>query len=293
MSNLHYLQKLEYFLVSFKKNITRSGFSCPSCAHKKSFVLDRKYLFTTLRRCTKCRLLFRAPTISPEDSISFYRLKYSDGFATDLPSTKALNIFMKTNFKGSEKDFSYYISVLRSLGCEKGDSLLDFGCSWGYGSFQLKEAGYKVKSFEISESRCNYAKEKLGLEAYSEISKLKGPFDIFFSSHVLEHVPSVSKTIDYAWEVLRPGGLFVAFAPNGSKLFKKNNYNAWHKAWGLVHPTFIDDEYYKNTFSVLPILIASSPYPLDMIAEWSQFQDTLILDLSGGELLFAIRKPKS
>ena len=51
--------------------------------------------------------------------------------------------------------------------------LLDFGCSWGYGSFQLKKQGYKVYSYEISKPRSNYAKTKLNIKIIDNWARLK------------------------------------------------------------------------------------------------------------------------
>ncbi len=50
----------------------------------------------------------------------------------------------------------------------------------------------------------------------SNFEDVSGKFDVFFSSHVLEHVPDLRKVFEYAASVLRRGGIFVAFTPNGS-----------------------------------------------------------------------------
>ena len=68
---------------------------------------------------------------------------------------------IKTNFDGTEISYKNYLNVLINLDDRKNLELLDFGSSWGYGSFQLKKQGYKVQSYEISKPRSNYAKTKL------------------------------------------------------------------------------------------------------------------------------------
>jgi 2-polyprenyl-3-methyl-5-hydroxy-6-metoxy-1,4-benzoquinol methylase len=103
------------------------------------------------------------------------------------------------------------------------------------------------------------------LKVHSSLLDVTGPFDIFFSSHVLEHVPSVREAIDFGFRILKPGGIFVAVTPNGSAEFRKNHPSAWHKLWGLVHPNFLDDIFYRSIFADNPIFLSSDPYPMQEI----------------------------
>jgi cyclopropane fatty-acyl-phospholipid synthase-like methyltransferase len=67
---------------------------------------------------------------------------------------------------------------LKQLGLGKGPKIFDFGCSWGYGSYQLIKAGFDVISYEISSSRRQFAREKLGLNTIDDV---KSAFDTFAS----------------------------------------------------------------------------------------------------------------
>src|SRR2546423_4669012 len=110
-------------------------------------------------------------------------------------------------------------------------------------------------------------------------------YDLFFSAHVLEHVPDLRETIELARTINKPGGLFVAFTPNGSQAYRESNWPLFHKAWGLVHPNFIQDSFYKHVFKGNPYLIASAvPYPLQQIASWNR-REQVVCDVSGWELM--------
>jgi 2-polyprenyl-3-methyl-5-hydroxy-6-metoxy-1,4-benzoquinol methylase len=148
--------------------------------------------------------LFRTPTTSSKENASFYQEEYTQGFTTDCPSDDVLSKYLERSFVGGEKDYSNYIDILFAAGGKKGDRLFDFGCSWGYGSWQFKQRGFDVESFEISVPRANYAKSKLGVKVHSSLSDVQGQFDIFFSSHVLEHVPSVNDAIEFGMNLLKP-----------------------------------------------------------------------------------------
>jgi len=203
-----------------------------------------------------------------------------------MPAKETLEELKANHFKGSEKDYSSYLNVLKALGCKKDTSILDYGCSWGYGSWQFERAGYKVTGFEISKPRCEYAKINLAINAFSDPEMIKGHFDIFFSSHVLEHVPSVSQSLSLARKLLKPGGIFIAFTPNGSNDFRITNPKVWNQLWGSVHPNFLDDTYYKNTFRSGNIFLDSNPYDSGLIEKYSNIGGKVISkNLSGPELL--------
>jgi 2-polyprenyl-3-methyl-5-hydroxy-6-metoxy-1,4-benzoquinol methylase len=244
---------------------------------------------TALRRCDRCQLLFRTPTTSADAGLAFYQEQYSQGLATDCPSDEQLTRMIANEFKNTEADYSTYIDVICAAGGLKGSSLFDFGCSWGYGSWQFMHRGFNVESLEVSIPRANYARRKLGIKVHASIAEVKETFDIFFSAHVLEHVPSAIEAITFGMSILRPAGLFVAFTPNGSAQFRQKDEKTWTQLWGMVHPNFLDDRYYKNTFAGKPILISSNPYQLDEVKLWSN-GGSPSLPIDGGELLLLARK---
>lgn len=283
-------EKLAYFLTSTKKKLLRRDLNCPSCGAEGGALVDSKFVVTSLLRCRSCQLLFRSPTTSIEENHAFYQEEYSQGFTTELPSDADLKRLISTRFGGG-KSYAGYIEVLEALGIEKGRKIFDFGCSWGYGSWQLKVHGFDVESFEISRPRAKYAREKLGLHVAESMHEVKGPYDVFFTSHVLEHVPSVQATIETAFQLLRSGGLFVAFTPNGSVAFRSKKPKDWRRLWGRVHPQFLDDVYYRKQFERLATVLDSAPYKLNELSSWSRTKrDAMCLDLGGHELLLVACK---
>lgn len=282
------VNRIRYVLQSFAKLLTGRGRACPACGQTQSNCVDRKFLATTLRRCENCRLLFRFPTTSAAESGRFYDRDYSQGFTTTLPSDQELQNLLRSEFKHSPKDYSQYIAILHALGVQTGQKLTDFGCSWGYGAWQLANAGFEVQGFEISHSRCAFARQQLNLNATANINDLRDGQDCFFSAHVIEHVPSVSEMINVGRRLLRPGGLFIAFTPNGSLARRQKNSKGWHSNWGLVHPQLIDEQFFVRAADGDPYLIASTPYDMVRISRWNPPQ-SMQLDVSGDELMIAFR----
>lgn len=281
------MARLKYFLSSLQKRLLRSALRCPSCGSSKAKILDRKWLVTSLQRCTDCRLLYRAPTTSEAENASYYQADYEQGFTTRLPTGMEVDELIMKGFSGHEKSYKTYIEVLSALVIAEGSRLYDYGCSWGYGSHQLKSTGLKVDAYEISEPRAAFARSKMGVNIVEPSFAPERSYDVFFSSHVVEHIPSVSRFIDAGRRLLKPSGIFVAFTPNGCAEFRNKNPAAWHTLWGESHPQLIDIEY-LNHLGVGPILVATSPYPIAEMAAWTGEKST-VLDLHGDELMFAFK----
>jgi SAM-dependent methyltransferase len=233
-------------------------------------------------------LLFRTPTDRPEHNSKFYEHEYSQGFTTELPSAEILAEYVKSNFSGTEKDYDYYIDVLKTAGLPRDARIFDFGCSWGYGSYQLRKAGYRVTSFEVSPTRRTYARKYLDVDTVDDLDAVeRAKFDCFFSAHVLEHVPCPTEVIDHAHRLLKPNGFFISFTPNGS-MNSRSKIESWERLWGEVHPNFIDDHFLDRSFQRSPRVIGSSPIGLFSFPTEPKLER--INDLSGFELFFAARK---
>jgi 2-polyprenyl-3-methyl-5-hydroxy-6-metoxy-1,4-benzoquinol methylase len=241
-------------------------------------------------------LLYRTPTTTIEENKDFYQEEYTQGFTTDCPNDDKLNELISNNFRNTEKDYSKIIEILNILDLKSNtnvSSLFDYGCSWGYGSYQLKKI-FNVKSYEISAPRAKYARDKLGVNIIneSELDSLKNndnKLDFFFMSHVLEHVPNPSETLDLGLKLLKKGGYIVSFTPNGSMENKKIN-SKWSKLWGMVHPNFIDEKFYEKFFKNNIYYIGSSKYNLKNIQNFTKNNQNYIDDLSGNELMIIVKK---
>ena len=266
---------------------------CPSCGSSNVTIIDTKYFVTRLFKCNNCLLLFRHPKDSSEFNFKFYQKKYSQkGLTTDLPSAEELESLKVNNFKG--KSAALYTDIFLELFREvelKKIKVIDYGCSWGYQSFQFLNSGFDCSSFEISRPRAEYGNSKLGLSIRTDESELPFANDIFFSCHVIEHVPSPGKMIEFGFNHLKSDGYFVAESPNGSDAFRKSNPDLFHLLWGQVHPNMLTADFYAKFFARLPHFISTSPFE-NVIAEirtWDR-RNNKILDLSGSELLVVAKK---
>ncbi|MEY2518665.1 MAG: hypothetical protein QOF24_424 [Verrucomicrobiota bacterium] len=283
------MRSISYLILSLKKLALGQGRSCPSCGSPKAEgpTEDRKWIVTTLRRCARCKILYRAPATTKEQNDAIYQKEYREGFTTEMPDEADLARLIQSGFKNCPCDYTTYLEVLRGLHGRLRATLYDFGCSWGYGAYQLKAAGYDVVGYEIGAERAQFAATKLGVRLRTPDEVEDSSVDIFFSAHVLEHVPSVEATIKTATRLLRPGGLFVCFTPNGSLERRAADPNGWHHAWGFVHPQLLDRVWIEARREEF-VVADTGPYDIGAITrgrtpgKWQ-----------GSELMFSFRKGAS
>jgi 2-polyprenyl-3-methyl-5-hydroxy-6-metoxy-1,4-benzoquinol methylase len=181
--------------------------------------------------------MFRVPKSSTEVSDEFYQNDYTQGFTTDCPTPDNLAKLKDTFFAGTEKDYSSHIKVLQAIGLGPGSTIFDFGCSWGYGSWQMQQSGYRVYSLEVSRPRARYATEHLECKMCSP-GELPEKVDCFFSAHVIEHLPNPCALWEAAIKSIKPSGKIVTFLPNGDPL-RERSIAGYHQLWGEVHPLLL------------------------------------------------------
>ncbi len=219
-----------------------------------------------------------------------YQKTYAEGFTTDLPDDATLNALIGSDFRDHQKDYGGYLETLRQLGFGPPLRLFDYGCSWGYGSYQMAKAGYDVEAYEISRLRSDFAASRLGVRTREPSRIEQSAYDVFFSAHVIEHVPSPRALIDLGMNALKPRGVFVCFTPNGSAARRQVAPRRWHESWGFVHPQLIDELFLEK----LPAewgCYASSASNHRPTVKRATSSDTAFENLAEEELLFVLRKP--
>lgn len=200
---------------------------------------------------------------------------------------------MSCGFKGTEKDYTAYIDVMDALEIPQGAKVLDYGSSWGYGTWQLENAGFNVQGFEISQPRARLAREVLRVDSRSIWDEIDSEFDVIFSAHVLEHIACVAPALQNLWRRLAEGGILLAFTPNGSLDYRAHVPRNWHKLWGYVHPNMMDANFFRHHFVDSPLLLASNPYPRETINAWKRAGRGVVeCSLSGDELLVIALKTR-
>jgi 2-polyprenyl-3-methyl-5-hydroxy-6-metoxy-1,4-benzoquinol methylase len=276
--------KARYLLWSTLQHFTADT-HCPFCGSSNTIRLKRKFIVTSLFCCNACALMFRVPKDDVAATKRFYQRQYTQGFTTDCPDEAMLSQLKTTHFRGSEKDYSSYNAILAACGVTSGAVIYDFGSSWGYGSWQFSQSGYRVYSYEINRLRAAYGATHLGCTMLEQPELVPEEVDCFFSAHVIEHLSDPRTLWSLAQHVLKPSGVVVLFMPNGERSREHLHGNQYHKLWGQVHPLLLSAEALRNMAAHYGFTgkAYSSPYDLGAIRSGGSGC------LDGDELLFVAR----
>jgi len=239
--------------------------SCPFCQSAHTELSARKHLILHLRKCLDCGLRYRWPKETPGFSEKFYQDDYQEvSFTTELPDSATLQQFIANNFVGSPKDFSVQIAVLKEF-LPQG-RVLDFGCSWGYGAYQLKQYGYDAFGFEISRPRAELGRRELGIEILDQLDDLEkiptASLDGIYASHVLEHLLSLKEIFTFFARVLKPGGVVIIFVPNGGGKSARELGVGWKTLINEKHILALDGAFFEKNLTPFgfDVTALSDPY---------------------------------
>jgi SAM-dependent methyltransferase len=238
---------------------------CPFCDSGDTGLTDRKHWVLQLRTCKSCGLMFRWPKETPGFSEKFYQETYSEGtYTTELPDPETLQEFVANNFVGSPKNFADQIGVLKEF-LPQG-RVLDFGCSWGYGVYQLQQAGYDAFGFEISRPRAEHGRRQLEVEILDSLKELNDlpsqSVDGIFASHVLEHLVSLKETFTLFARILKPSGVVIIMVPNAGGKQARELSVAWPPLINEKHTLALDGKFFEKNLSPFgfKVLTLSDPY---------------------------------
>jgi SAM-dependent methyltransferase/predicted RNA-binding Zn-ribbon protein involved in translation (DUF1610 family) len=285
-------QKLPFLRRMIRHRLAGRRATCPYCGGTQLRRVARKRLVLDVYECTACLLLFRWPMETEEEFRHFYQAEYREGAITDLPSVDQLQDMARRRFAGSTLDLSSKIALLRAI--VPNGRILDYGCSWGYGVFQLQAAGYDATGFEISRPRAEFARKWLGATILDDPAAFDfspaGTFDVLFTNHVVEHLRGLRQAFDLFGRLLRPRGLLFCVLPNFSGREARNGrFLNWI---GEAHPVAPTRDFFLRNLprhGFREVHSFSGPFTEAMVRS-AATGDYAGLDLDGDELLVLARK---
>jgi len=208
--------------------------NCPVCSGsnllKKLDCIDHsttKEKFTIVS-CETCEFTFTNPR--PKDN-SLGRYYKSDMYISHTNNTKGLFNWMYHTVR------KYAIGTKLNLlkRTSKNKNHLDIGCGTGEFLNACKNAGYNTKGIEPSELARKQAIKNFNLSV-SENTNLdqfeENQFNSISMWHVLEHVPSINKTIEELNRILSEKGKVIIAVPN-HKSWDANYYKEFWAGWDV------------------------------------------------------------
>lgn len=127
---------------------------------------------------------------------------------------------------------SYYFS----LPLTKGKTVIDLGCSDGYGSSLIAKSAKEIIALDIDrqtieEARKKYKNENLKFKIGNALMlNWKNKFDIVVSFQVIEHIKDVGMYLNQINKILKDKGIFICSTPNRLLRLSKGQ-----KPWNKFH----------------------------------------------------------
>jgi 2-polyprenyl-3-methyl-5-hydroxy-6-metoxy-1,4-benzoquinol methylase len=216
---------------------------CRSCLHRR---LQRKWLLIEARQCIYCGLVFRYPTDSPQKAARYYESEYQGEMEGYIPGEEQARALHAANFHGSFFDRSSRLGVLQRF-YQQG-RVLDFGCSWGFGTAQLIAAGLDATGFELSRRRAELGRKALGVPIETDFRQLvmrsAGQFTLIYADHVIEHLFDLRSVLDDFEKLLSPSGHLVLFVPNGGGPGARQHGVKWGPFLGESHTVALTADWF-------------------------------------------------
>jgi SAM-dependent methyltransferase len=240
---------------AMKTAIKKVEVSCNNCGSNASTLVtegvEHEYKNTTsdtfrVVKCKDCGLVY----LNPRPDISELPTIYpSDYYAYHL-SEKAQENTDSLLYKARRHVYLSRLEKALSM-CGRKESLkvLDIGCADGRALNWYKQVrSFKVETFgvDFDEKAVELAREA-GHTVYSgrfeEAQIPEQYFDLVVATHVIEHVADPKAFAKKAFEVLKPGGIFLIETPNieaaDARLFKNRHWGGYHfpRHWIFYSPT--------------------------------------------------------
>lgn len=216
-----------------------SNVACPLCGSE-----DRIYLFETfdheyktteirfpLNECTKCGTKY----LSPRPNLNSLDIIYPDSYNNfSISEAHDQSYVRRISNRIQAARIKNLISNYYSKKSVESLNILDVGCGDGYILDRVKEAfpGSNTYGVEPNHKAANIASKRHHVfEGVFESYKADIPFDIIFSSHVIEHVEQPIDFLGRIKQSLKEDGIVVIDTPNIDCM----QYQIFKNNWGGIH----------------------------------------------------------
>jgi 2-polyprenyl-3-methyl-5-hydroxy-6-metoxy-1,4-benzoquinol methylase len=213
-------------------------------------------------RCLKCGLVFLESFDHVTDAF------YEDSGMRGSNDIAAVEGYMKERLR----DDLHRVELLKLE--VTGKSLLDFGCGSGGFLAIIKDYTKKCAGVEKDKHLIKIAKEKFDIVVYSDISEIKGSFDIITLFHVLEHIKDPKYILSKLSSLLNKDGRIIIEVPNANdallSLYKCKAFSEF-TYWGChlyLFNNFCLKKITRDSGLVLDYIKQIQRYPLSNHLYW-------------------------
>lgn len=191
--------------------------NCDLCGKDEPILRYKKNDFSIVR-CRNCGLVYVNPRLVQK--------KLSELYNENVISP--LQYYME-NMADDEKTFEKRLEIIEEH-AKKG-TLLDVGCAIGTFSNVAQNRGWEVAGIDINRGSAEYCRDKLGLDVFAgsfdDHDFPRDFYDVILMNDLLEHVPSPTKTLQKAHQLLKGGGILFIVTPKIDSLMARVSGSRW------------------------------------------------------------------
>lgn len=168
-----------------------------------------------LNHCNKCEFDFFVH--ANKELISHNQLDKTrlESAGLDIPSREK---DFANGYNQSKGYIEQYISAI-----DRGQHILEIGCSWGYFLKSLQEAGCKPYGLEINSVRAEFVRSNLEIPCVEDLTALSTQelkFKKIFSFYCLEYIDDPKSYFAKLIDMLVPDGEIIFITPNLNDVLK-------------------------------------------------------------------------
>jgi SAM-dependent methyltransferase len=190
-------------------------------------------------RCDVCGLVYVGRALSSEELLELYSESYwEDSEATGY-----------AGYAEAEREKRHHFGTLLDELARRrrpGD-LLEVGSAYGFFLAEAERRGWRVRGIEPSSHARAQARERFGLDVVetplTELEPAPASQDAIVMWDVIEHLPDPRRTVEAAWERLRPGGVFALSTGDVDSLAARIH----GRHWSLMTPPWHQFYFSRST----------------------------------------------
>lgn len=242
-------------LSAMKTAIKKVEVCCNNCGSKNSTLVtegtEHEYKNTTsdvfrVVKCTDCGLVYLNPrpdvselsTIYPSDYYAYHLAQKATENTDSLLYKARRHVYLSRLEKAVSMCGPNSTIKVLDIGCADGRAL-----NWYKQVRSVKVQTYGVDFDEKAVELARQAGHTVYAGRFEEADIPAAYFDLVVATHVIEHVADPKLFAQRAFEVLKPGGIFLIETPNiesaDAKLFKNRHWGGYHfpRHWIFYSPT--------------------------------------------------------
>ena len=187
--------------------------NCPHCDSKDSHSAFSLNGFNH-QTCSNCESVYVSPRLNDD---CLYKL-YSNDYYSEMFTKSMIPIFDKRKKLIGENKYNQILDFFSDN--DSQNKVLDIGCGVGEVIDVFNDNGWNCEAIELNPVASEWLTQR-GIKVFNDTLdnyQSDQEFDLIMAWNVVEHVTNPKEFIQKAFDLLRPGGLFVSEVPHGNSM---------------------------------------------------------------------------